>query len=374
MKKMFVWTVIIGLFLSIMIPGLCMASPSDDISIAGVSARYQNELTEESHVYLSAEESFDVPSGSYLIGLTPTVFDAGAVSEADALDRSFVQMRVQISDDEVLGIYNTALTWVWSEYYHAYQGYYVRTMNWTVDQDLQIKSFLWVKIGSEYVLDETWTNIVGEGDPIVHDDRIVSAEFTFGDDVIAGSDGGTININLYDQLSKIDVIGMYSNASMPVVYVSPSDCKLQVKLTSPSGKLIFDDWLYMADSWEIYDTDYHIGPFESFPFEQGWLSYSGTYIVSLDFYTYDPDLSNYVLNDHWTVFLYTSVNWGGASQEGDMIFMSLGFIGLLGFVATPMVGIWLVRGGMESYRAIPMLMMGMITFGVLAYVFFLGGS
>lgn len=216
------------------------------------------------------------------------------------------------------------------------------------------------------------------------DSEIDSVEFTFNDDAKAEYFIDGTNDNLSEGQNAITWIWIDAGHFDALANASEiSYVKLTV--TDPQGNVeIF--YITQNGTWPMI---YQNATGDEVPLANATSYYeSGNYSDAIDYdFTFDGNYdfvfeqmflinsTMYIYNEFEITLEYDYDGNGIDIGMGDLnlLNMTLGFIGLVGFVATPMVTAKLM-GHKDPITVISAFLICMIIFGVFVYVFLLGGS
>lgn len=213
------------------------------------------------------------------------------------------------------------------------------------------------------------------------DTEILSVTLTFGDgNTTTLTNGGVYYLN--DNQTTVTAISVYAqyfryNATETILK------RTGLEFTDPEGTIDTGGISADEDSWAL-DID------NETVLETGYYNVTHTHYVDIDgnhtwvFFQYFIENGTFVYHDDptdlFTITLVSNGTPGSGTDDttigmGDWVWfqMVLGFIGVIGFVGTPMVTAKL----MSSKNPITLMsafLICMITFGVFIYVFLLGGS
>jgi hypothetical protein len=220
-----------------------------------------------------------------------------------------------------------------------------------------------------------WTNYIGEAAPIIYGDYLedVSLSFDYGDMQVY--DGDTVRVRENGTLSGVSAAGMIGNGSKPVVYYDQTTSYLDVSLIDYKGNKVYSDIVEETRKEQMPESFFWRVEYGAMDIVQELLRFNEVYTIQIEQYTLNEDWTTFSIKDRWTIYLDNEYAYiPPEDEQAAVIFGALGFIGVIGFIGSPMLMAAMMRRGMDSYRAIPWLLMLMVASGVLAYVFLLGGD
>lgn len=314
--------------------------------------------------------------GDAMQGLATVHMDKGATSASDAASRSRMLMTIAKGGSTVYTWAPIDTYWYYDDSTAAWVGYdTISNLDIPTDSTITITTALEVYQDGVWTEHEIWVNYIGEGEPIVYGDYLldVSLSFTFGE--IPVRSGDTVKVRENGTLSGVSATGMIGNGSKPIVYYDQTTSYLDVSLIDYKGNVVYSDLIWEVRREQMPDSFYWRVEYGHMDIVQDLLRFNEAYTIQIEQYTINEDWMTFVVHDRWVINLDNEyVYIPPEDEQSAVIYGALGVIGVIGFVGSPMLMAAMMRRGMESYRAIPYLLMLMVASGVLAYVFLLGGD
>lgn len=323
-------------------------------------------------------QSFKATEGDAITELSFNLMDYGATSAQDAASRSRASMEVKQGGITVYS-WAPALTW---EYWEGYTEFFWYTLP-TVSVNIPIPSAGTTTIittmetyqNGAWVVDTVWTNYVGEAKPIVYGDYLTDVSLSFNLRNINVENGDTVKVRENGTLSGVSAIGMIGNGSKPVVYYDQTTSYLDVSLVDYKGNVVYSDIVTEISKQQMPSSYYWRVEYGAMDIVQELLRFNEAYTIQIEMYTINDDWMTFSVQDRWVIYLDNEYQYiPPEDKQFAVISGALGFIGVLGFVGSPMLIAALMRRGMDATRGISILLMLMVVSGVFAYVFLLGGE
>lgn len=227
----------------------------------------------------------------------------------------------------------------------------------------------------EWNVNALWTNYIGEATPIVYGDYLDSVTLSFGSGNMQVYNGDTVQVRENGTLTGVRATGMIRNGSKPLIYYDQTTSYLDVSLIDYKGNVVYSDIIWEVRKEQMPNSYYWLVEYDHMDIVQDLLRFNEAYTIQIEMYTINEDWYTFTVHDRWAIYLDNDyVYIPPEDEQSAVIYGALGVIGVIGFVGSPMLMAAMMRRGMESYRAIPYLLMLMVASGVLAYVFLLGGD
>ena len=353
-----------------------LADRSDGVYIENVQVRKLMSYDGTYWRFYGNMEERGAMEGDAIQGLVCTQIDKGATSASDAASRSRISMTVAKGGATVYTWTPTSTTWFYSDEVAGWAGYSTISIpNIATDAPITITTTLEIHEGGAWTTHEVWINYIGEAQPIVYGDYLldVSLSFTFGD--IPVRNGDTVRVRENGTLSGVRATGMIGNGSKPLVFYDQTTSYLDVSLIDYKGHVTYSDIVWEVRKEQMPNSYYWHVEYEHMDIVQNLLRFNEAYTIQIEMYTINEDWHTFTVHDRWAIYLDNDYMYIPPEDEQFAVISgALGFIGVIGFVGSPMLMAAMMRRGMESTKAIPYLLMLMVASGVLAYVFLLGGD
>lgn len=353
-----------------------IAAPTDDYYIQNVQVKKSLTYDGEYWRFNANMEQRASMDGDAVQGLATVHMDKGATSASDAASRSRMLMTIAKGGSTVYTWAPSDTYWYYDDSTAAWVGYdTISNLNIPTDSTITITTTLEVYQDGVWTEHEIWVNYIGEGEPIVYGDYLldVSLSFTFGE--IPVRSGDTVRVRENGTLSGVTATGFIGNGSKPLVYYDQTTSYLDVSLVDYKGHKVYSDIIKEVYKTQMPGSYYWRVEYGYMDIVQELLRFNEAYTIQIEMYTINEDWMTFTVHDRWTIYLDNEyVYTPPEDEQGAVIYGALGFIGVIGFVGSPMLMAAMMRRGMDSYRAIPYLLMLMVVSGVLAYVFLLGGD
>ena len=298
------------------------------------------------------------------------------IAGGDPASRSRYSMEVK-QDGVTVYSWTPTLQWYWSPDLQFWYALPQVEVNIPIPEDKTTTIITTMEIYSDgaWAVDTIWTNYIGEAEPIIYGDYLMNVLLEFNAGQMQVFNGNTVKVRENGTLSGVHATGMIGNGSKPIIYYDQTTSYLDVSLVDYKGNVVYSDIVWEMNKQQMPDSYYWRVEYGYMDIVQELLRFNEAYTIQIEMYTINEDWMTFTVHDRWTIYLDNEyVYTPPEDEQGAVIYGALGFIGVIGFIGSPMLMAAMMRRGMESYRAIPYLLMLMVASGVLAYVFLLGGD
>lgn len=359
-----------------------MAATPEPIELTSIQVGRSGEDIQFGWQYTYNGQSVKAVEGDYISDFVINFWLRDTDPAADPTDRSRVKLEVKQAGQVVYTLHPASIEWIYYDgwgggdpFWYAYPKASELNIPIPTDGTTTIITTLEEYRDGEWKVNALWTNYIGEAAPIIYGDYLedVSLSFDYGDMQVYNGD--TVKVRENGTLSGVSAAGMIGNGSKPIVYYDQTTSYLDVSLIDYKGNVVYSDIVWEMNKQQMPDSYYWRVEYGYMDIVQELLRFNEAYTIQIEMYTINEDWMTFTVHDRWTIYLDNEYVYTPPEDEtAGVIFGALGFIGVIGFVGSPMLMAAMMRRGMDSYRAIPWLLMLMVASGVLAYVFLLGGD